>query len=104
MNFAKRFPFNLATRLTRDEAASTFNRLTTSQHVVDLQLIFVSTCVLMVVLPAVIFISSSSENVSITVAATLGDRFTPLAWTYQSGSGRLGIVDLFGCEIVTICR
>jgi len=27
-----------------------------------------------------------------------------LAWTYQTGSKRLGVVDLFGCEIVTLCR
>jgi hypothetical protein len=27
-----------------------------------------------------------------------------LAWTYQTGSGRLGVVDLFACEIATLCR
>ena len=27
-----------------------------------------------------------------------------LAWTYLSGSKRLGVVDLFACEIVTLCR
>jgi hypothetical protein len=27
-----------------------------------------------------------------------------LGWTYQTGSKRLGIVDLFACEIVTLCR
>jgi peptidoglycan hydrolase-like protein with peptidoglycan-binding domain len=27
-----------------------------------------------------------------------------LAWTYQSGSARLGMVDLFACEIATLCR
>jgi hypothetical protein len=26
------------------------------------------------------------------------------AWAYQSGSARLGIVDLFACEIATLCR
>jgi hypothetical protein len=27
-----------------------------------------------------------------------------LAWTYQAGSARLGVVDLFACEIATLCR
>jgi hypothetical protein len=27
-----------------------------------------------------------------------------LAWTYQTGSIRLGVVDLFACEIATLCR
>jgi hypothetical protein len=27
-----------------------------------------------------------------------------LAWAYQSGSVRLGVVDLFACEISTLCR
>jgi hypothetical protein len=27
-----------------------------------------------------------------------------MAWVYQTGSKRLGVVDLFACEIVTLCR
>ena len=27
-----------------------------------------------------------------------------LAWTYQVGSARLGVIDLFACEISTLCR
>ena len=27
-----------------------------------------------------------------------------MAWAYQKGSARLGVVDLFSCEIATICR
>jgi hypothetical protein len=27
-----------------------------------------------------------------------------LAWVYQTGSDRLGVIDLFGCEISVICR
>jgi hypothetical protein len=27
-----------------------------------------------------------------------------LAWAYQTGSARLGVVDLFACEISTLCR
>jgi|GEM_PF-1681629 len=29
---------------------------------------------------------------------------TIMAWAYQAGSKRLGVVDLFACEIVTLCR
>lgn len=35
------------------------------------------------------------------ILATVGG---VLAWCYQTGSSRLGVVDLFGCEIATICR
>jgi hypothetical protein len=27
-----------------------------------------------------------------------------LAWTYQTGSARLGVVGLFACEIATLCK
>jgi hypothetical protein len=27
-----------------------------------------------------------------------------LAWIYLTGSRRLGVVDLFACEIITLCR
>ena len=27
-----------------------------------------------------------------------------IAWAYQSGSARLGVIDLFACEISTLCR
>jgi hypothetical protein len=29
---------------------------------------------------------------------------TVMAWAYQTGSKRLGVVDLFACEIATLCR
>jgi hypothetical protein len=35
------------------------------------------------------------------VLAALG---AVLAWAYQAGSARLGVVDLFACEISTLCR
>jgi hypothetical protein len=35
---------------------------------------------------------------------TLGVFGALVAWAYQTGSGRLGVVDLFACEISTLCR
>ena len=35
---------------------------------------------------------------------TLGAFGAIVAWAYQTGSGRLGVVDLFACEISTLCR
>jgi hypothetical protein len=38
---------------------------------------------------------------SATVLAVFG---AIVAWSYQTGSARLGVVDLFACEISTLCR
>jgi hypothetical protein len=38
------------------------------------------------------------------ISAIVGTGCGVLVWTYQTGSARLGIVDLFSCEITTICR
>ena len=35
---------------------------------------------------------------------TLGVLAAVIAWAYQKGSARLGVVDLFACEISTLCR
>jgi hypothetical protein len=39
-----------------------------------------------------------------TISAILAGLCGIIAWCYQTGSGRLGIVDLFACEITTLCR
>ena len=39
-----------------------------------------------------------------TSAAALGVIAAVIAWAYQRGSARLGVVDLFACEISTLCR
>jgi len=96
--------------LTRDEGASTLVRLNVSQHVADLRLIFHATVVVMII--GVVFAllmhawldNSSIVSASALVAAIVGTGCGVLVWTYQSGSARLGIVDLFSCEIATICR
>lgn len=122
--------------------SSTFKRLLTSRHVLDLQAIFVITVLVTVGLlfwhawPAPVptqetsvpaaatsqSAQSTSQNphaaASVTsrndavkqeldshfVGALLLISGTILAWVYQTGSKRLGVVDLFACEIITLCR
>jgi hypothetical protein len=103
-------PFSFWRALTKDNAASTFIRLAKSEHVADLQLIFWTSCVLM--LAGSIFVTTwhkwvdSSGVIGSTtlISAIVGVGFGVLAWAYQTGSARLGVVDLFACEITTICR
>jgi hypothetical protein len=96
--------------LTRDKAASTFIRLNRSQHVVDLRLIFYATVIVVVAGIALAvcareWMSQSGLGSSpALIAAIFGTGCGIIAWTYQRGSARLGIVDLFACEIATICR
>ena len=103
-------PVRLWARLTRDKHASTFIRLAESQHVADLQLIFWSSLALMAGGSA--FVAAWHQWVDAgqvigsgaLIAAIVGTGCGVLVWAYQTGSARLGIVDLFGCEISTICR
>jgi hypothetical protein len=107
-----RFPLNL-TRLVEDRAASTLVRLIYSRHVADLQLIFLIILVLFVVGgPILVRWHVNSGQLQTTdlisspalVAALVGIGATALARLYQMGSSRLGVVDLFACEMSTICR
>jgi hypothetical protein len=103
--------------------SSTFRRLWASQHVGDLRLIFVATVLVMlyfVVWHGIVawdfppfnylhhLVQAGSQPPQEwerkLVGAVLLAGFWILAWTYQSGSKRLGVVDLFACEIVTLCR
>jgi uncharacterized protein (DUF486 family) len=102
----------LIERLKKDKSASTFNRLLTSQHVPDLQLIALVTLVLAVIFSAPVvagwfgaFGSSSAPWIAVlSLPAIWGTAGSILTWTYQTGSSRLGVVDLFSSEIATICR
>ena len=102
--------FRLHHGLTKDDAASTFNRLAESQHVADLRLIFWSASGLMVAGCGFVLIwhkwvdAGGVLGSGALITTIVGIGFGVLAWTYQTGSARLGIVDLFGCEIATICR
>jgi hypothetical protein len=43
-------------------------------------------------------------DLKVVVGSVLTVMGAILSWVYQSGSNRLGAVDLFGCEISAICR
>jgi hypothetical protein len=96
--------------LTRDRAASTFIRLFTSTHVADLRLLFGIVLLLSAIFSPILAFqhAKGGENSLIgspTLAAGMAAiALTALARIYQMGSVRLGIVDLFSCEIITICR
>jgi hypothetical protein len=97
---------------------STSERLFASQHVRDLRLI--AGFALLFFYAAVVFILGDAYHqahqahgkFSWSVARTIITFFGPtlalviavLSWAYQTGSTRLGVVDLFACEISTLCR
>ncbi len=124
-------PFAIIRQLRRGKDSSTFERLGCSRHVADLRLIFSVAVILMVVgVIAALAFCFEYEVVSnwkelhesnsvwpwvrhgfaaiaasgpfIGAIGALGGGV--LAWTYQTGSARLGVVDLFACEIATLCR
>jgi hypothetical protein len=103
-------PLRLWKVLTQDQAASTFRRLFASRHVADLQLIFWASCFLMIAGALFAFFwdrwSDDSDVIggSVLISAIVGTGCGVLAWCYLTGSTRLGVVDLFACEITTICK
>ncbi len=102
--------FSLVRVLTRDGGASTVVRLFESHLVADLQLIFLVSCLLMVVGSIFVFVwhgwvdTTGVIGSAALISAIIGIGSGVLAWTYQTGSARLGVADLFTCEITTICR
>jgi hypothetical protein len=89
--------------------ALTFARLCTSRHLQDLQLIaFLMSLLLLVTLGISIYnvVTSFSMETPFpsALAATAAAAAAVLNWTYQTGSRRIGAVDLFACEICVICR
>ena len=110
----------LRARLGYDQhSAETIDRLIQSKHVDDLRWVVVATLVtalLGVVVIAAIALAADKAGTDVArskvydlllsfqlgaVLATVGAVF---AWSYKTGSSRLGIVDLFSCEITTLCR
>jgi hypothetical protein len=85
----------------RDESSTaTLHRLSESRHVSDLRVIFAATCYLVVFI--CLFLLVIGEWLSAGSLLVVGGGV--IAWAYQTGSARLGIVDLFACEISTLCR
>ena len=118
-------PFAIVRQLRLGKDSSTFERLGRSRHVADLRLIFWVVGVIAAlafcfeyelvsnwkelhesdsvwpwVRHGLAAIASSGPFIGAICAVGGG----VLAWTYQAGSARLGVVDLFACEIATLCR
>ncbi len=124
-------PFRVVRDLHRGDECSTFVRLGKSRHVADLRLIFWVTITLTIgasllalafdfehqvmtnwkqvkaphgvwLWARLAFDAVGDSGVFIGAIGSVG--CAVLAWTYQAGSTRLGVVDLFACEIGTLCR
>lgn len=124
-------PFQILRQLRQGQESSTFERLGRSRHVADLRLIFSVTVILMIAASVIAlafcfqsevmshwkdvreshsgwiwvriaFIAVADSGFFIGAIGAIGCGL--LAWTYQTGSARLGVVDLFACEIATLCR
>jgi hypothetical protein len=84
-----------------DESSTvTLRRLSESRHVGDLRVVFAVT--VYVVLIGCVVLTLRREWLSFGPFLVVCGGI--ISWTYQSGSARLGIVDLFACEISTLCR
>jgi hypothetical protein len=108
--------------LDAEDAASTLFRFFRSKHVLDLKLIFGLTLVVLIIHVAVaivftvlalsishaVAVDHSSPDASTSLATYLGPAIPVygaiLAWAYLTAGKRLGVVDLFACEIATVCR
>jgi hypothetical protein len=100
-------------------SAATFDRLIHSMHVGDLHWIVNVT---VGVAAFAIFVICVIAAVELVAVKKLSDALVPatallagcgavlaavggiFAWCYQTGASRLGTVDLFACEITTLCR
>jgi len=130
-DFATRLLKPLARWLQTGDPAATVDRLFASQHVKDLRLIIAVACcavlVVIVIGPPLSFeyqrVMQWSEiksdktdwiylHIALAALAAFLTFVVPvlaafgavLAWVYQVGGARLGVVDLFACEISTLCR
>jgi hypothetical protein len=109
--------------LRTGNSAATVDRLFESEHVQDLRLIIAFILIslwtsLLLGFPGSLAYAWAFNNghwswkVVFTALRGFVQFYAPaigifgavLAWAYQTGSARLGIVDLFACEIDTLCR
>ncbi|HUA18799.1 MAG TPA: hypothetical protein VMU80_28050 [Bryobacteraceae bacterium] len=107
----------IARLLKTGEEHATIDRLFESRHVQDIQVIIAISCI------AVFLTSCAGVGIAIwkvwdntwmlyVAIATCLKYGAPVlvvfgsvvGWAYKTGSARLGVVDLFACEISTLCR
>ena len=91
-------------------SAETFDRLLWSAHVEDLRWVVRMTTGGSILLLIIIIVALSKglfekfPDAVVPFGAVLAALGGMIAWCYQTGNARLGIVDLFACEITTLCR
>jgi hypothetical protein len=115
--FAKWLLKPMALLLRTGDPHATMDRLFRSKHVRDLQLIIAAALVAVLVvffISFAIWVYAIAQHEAGWTGATRDflTFFVPvlavfgavLTWAYQVGSARLGVVDLFACEISTLCR
>jgi hypothetical protein len=123
---------NPTAKETHFEASSTISRFFRSRHVADLRLISqVAFCIILLLIglmlaivffPTYLIPTNLNPGDSKSTDLKLNDKLewvkfyvayfgapitfaaTAIAWAYLSASKRLGIVDLFACEMSTLCR
>jgi hypothetical protein len=126
----RRFLKPISFFLTTGNETDTVDRLFVSKHVNDLRLITASVFVILILVTVLAVVVAMTTAIvdpvsggHVTGAQRLLDSstaaggvflklFVPtfavfgavLTWAYQAGSARLGVVDLFACEIDTLCR
>jgi len=119
-----------ARRVETGDRAATLDRFFHSRHVMDLRavvIIALGAVLLVLVFGLALSLENAWEKVHATdkettinpyvqlISTTLANFLTffapvlaafgaVVAWAYQAGSARLGVVDLFACEISTLCR
>jgi hypothetical protein len=101
-------------QLTESGPPSTFVRLLTSNHLAELQRIALPCLMILYLLLIVLFVNLFGPIPWAGLAMTADERkiaagvvaatAAALNWTYQTGSKRLGVIDLFACEISAIAR
>ena len=94
--------------LERTGPSLTFERLCTSRHIDDLQAIasvaIFTIAICFVLLAMMSWNLAAWKDQMIFLGGIIATATAALSWTYQSGSRRLGAVDLFASEISAICR
>src|ERR1043166_6603982 len=91
-------------------SSETIDRLAYSMHVEDLRLVASVTMLGAIVLIGTTIwmykkIPELPEGLApFQITAILAGFGGILAWCYKTGSARLGFVDVFACEIATLCR
>jgi hypothetical protein len=106
------------------EAASTLFRFFRSVHVRDLKLITALTLALLAIFLGLVILFGIIDAKTATLdgkahidpwvdffkfvatfaGSAIGVSGLVVGWTYQTAAARLGVVDLFACEISTLCR